>query len=123
MSDILGNLLNDALAVIPPQTGQITRFASRTKNARNQWVNTYDTAADITGSFQAIPRDKMEQMGLDFKKVHYVLYTSEDAAGFKRGEAGDVIVYAGMTFQLVVEGGWKPVDGWSGLVLVEIGDR
>jgi len=119
---ILNNLYQKATRVIPTQTGNIIRFDSRTKNARGQWITTVAAPDTIEGSFQAIPREKQEQMGLEMKKSYFMLYTDQDISGLKRGASGDFINYAGSQWQVETGGGWKSVDGWTGVLLVRIGD-
>jgi len=118
--ELLGNLLNQALSIIPKQSGLIHREGSRTKNARGQWITSFDAPVTISGSFQAVPREKLELLGLDLKKVYLMLFTSEDATGLKRGERGDQIEFEGSFYQLVVEGGWKAIDDWSGILMVQV---
>jgi len=119
---MLGNLLNQALSLIPSQTGSIERFASRVKNARGQYVTTKAAPETISGSLQAVPRETYAEMGLELKKIYYMLFTSNDVSGLARGDSGDFLTFSGMTFQAVKEGGWKPIDGWDGIMLVKIGE-
>jgi len=117
---ILDNLLNQALTVIPSQSGTLFKFDSRVINRVGQYITTFATGIPVNGSFQAIPREILEEMGLDTKSVHYMLYTSDDVSGLFRGGRGDQIEYEGFRLQAKKEGGWKPVDGWSGIMLVEV---
>jgi hypothetical protein len=117
---ILNNLFNQASTIIPSQGGEILRWRSRERNAKGQWVDTYDPPSPICGSFQAVPRNIFEKMGLDYKKVYYMIFTSADVSGLARNESGDRILYKGLTLKAETEGGWVPVDGWTGVLLVEI---
>jgi len=117
---MLNNLLNQALSIIPSQSGLLHKFDSRTQNARNQYVTNRASAVPIDGSFQSLSREVIVQMGLDLKNVYFMLFTSFDVTGIKRGDSGDVVEYAGLYFQVLKEEGWKSVDGWDGLVLVQV---
>ena len=117
---ILKNLLNQALTVIPSQSGTLFKFDSRTKNRVGQYVTTFAAGVPVNGSFQAVPREILQHMGLDTKKIYYILFTSDDVSGLFRDGRGDQIEYEGFRLQAEKEGGWKPVDGWSGIMLVEV---
>lgn len=118
--NILNNLFNQAATIIPTQGGEIRRWKGRVRNSKGVMVDTYAAPAPICGSFQAVPRTLFEQMGLDYKKTYYMLFTSEDVTGLQRDEAGDRVLFEGRLLKAQVEGGWKPIDGWSGVLMVEI---
>lgn len=120
---ILNNLFNQAATIIPTQCGTIERFVSRDTNEIGNWVDVYDAPVKICGSFQAVPRSLFANMGLDYKKTYYMLFTSDDISGLARDESGDKVLFAGMTLKTQKEGGWKAIDGWSGLLLVRIPDE
>ena len=119
---ILNNLFNQASTIIPSQGGEIIRWSGRVRNAKGNWEDQYAAPAPICGSFQSVPRTIFEKMGLDYKKTYYMLFTSEDVSGLERDKAGDRIIYSGKLLKAETEGGWKPVDGWSGILMVEIPD-
>jgi len=120
MTGILNNLLEQALTVIPGQHGQYMRFKSRTTNDAGQYVNKYFHPQKVYGSFQPVPRTLYEAMGLDYKKVYWMLFTTTVIKGLKRTKGVDRVMYSGMTFDVETEGGWQPVDGWGGLMMVKV---
>lgn len=117
---ILGNLLNKALTLIPGQYGLLYQFTGNTDNGRGQKVSTFAAPITVYGSFQAVPRNLYERMGLEFKNVYYMLFTSDEGKGLARGERGDQLEIIGKRFQIQAEGGWKPIDGWGGLLMIEV---
>jgi len=117
---ILNNLLNQALTIIPGQEGQLHKWVGKITNDVGTEIDQYASPTPIYGSFQAVPRTLFEKMGLDYKKVYYMLFTSQDVQGLSRTNSGDRITYTGKTLKLETEGGWKPVDGWTGVLMVEV---
>lgn len=117
---ILNNLYSQATKIIPKQSAQLLKWLSRVDNGRGQYIDTYDSPVTFTGSFQSIPRELFDKMGLDYKKKYFMVYTDTKISGLDRDRSGDRVIYQGSTFKAEKEGGWKPVDGWSGVMLVEI---
>lgn len=114
------NLLEDALSLIDAQPFDYLKFAGRTTNDIGIDVPAYDPAVTLYGSIQAVPRSLFQVMGLDWKKNHIMIYSSSDLTGIQRDSSGDRVEFNGRTFQGLSENDWTPIDGWSGVILVEI---
>lgn len=117
---ILGNLLNQASTIIPTQQGTWLRWTGRARNSTGVDVDTYAPGKPICGSFQSVPQEVLRRMGLEYKKSYYMLFTSEDVGGLNRDRAGDRILWQGRTLKAQTKGGWRPIDGWGGVLLVEV---
>jgi len=115
------NLLQMALTVIGAQTVGYRAFTGRTNNAAGKLVSTYAAAVPKRGSFQPIPRQYYAQMGLDFSKSYAMWYDpSGDTFALTRNTAGDLISFAGKNFEALSSTDWKAIDGWTGIMFVEV---
>lgn len=114
------NLLDDALSVIDAQSFGYLKFLTKSGNDIGIDVSTYEPEKTLTGSVQAVPRNLFQHLGLDWKKNYIMIYSSFDITGIERDSSGDQIKFAGRTFQVLSENDWKPIDGWSGVLCVEI---
>lgn len=115
-----GNLLKLAMTVIPKQTVLYSQYTGKTTNGIGLDVNSYAAAVNITGSFQPVPRDKLQNMGLDYNKSYCNFYTSTPLADLERDGAGDRFVFGGKTYQVMSNTEWLNVDGWNGSLAVAI---
>jgi hypothetical protein len=115
------NLLNLALTVIEPQGVEWHKFGARTQNALGQWITTYQPGVAIWGSWQPLESKRYAELGLDLAKRYFVFYTSNDLTGVERGESGDVLIWNGRKFQIQDDTVWYQMDGWDGIICVDIG--
>lgn len=116
------NLLNAALRIQPKQTVQYSKFSGRTTNEIGFDVCTYDTAVDLVGSLQAVPRSVYEQMGLNFQKRYVMFYASSPIQDVGRDVSGDKIAFGSKTYQVVSATDWHPINGWQSVLCVEVTD-
>lgn len=114
------NLLNQALSVIQKQSFGYLKFLTRSTNDIGVDVPTYESEKTLTGSVQAVPRNLYQHLGLDWKKNYIMIYSSDDITGIQRDTSGDKVLFAGKTFLVESENDWKPIDGWSGVLCVEV---
>lgn len=115
------NLLAMALRVISSQEVQHFRFLTRSTNAIGQDVANYADPAPIGGSFQPVPRAAYINLGLDFNRDYAVYYTSNAILDIGRDESGDQFEYGGRRWQALSDNDWKKVDGWVGVMMIDIG--
>lgn len=115
------NILNTALTVIARQEALYHRAVSRGTNAIGQWVTTYAAPVPIRGSIQAVPRETYQNLGLDYQKNYLSCYFTGNVSGIQRGESGDQMTWNGRRYQFLSESEWYAMDGWNGLMAVEIG--
>ena len=115
------NLLVTALSVISQQTVTLHKFVERETNEYGLDVTTYAEPVSIMGSMQPIARNLYDQYGLDLSKNYYNFYTKFDVQDVRRDTSGDMITFNGLQFQVLSALDWAAVDGWKGLLIVEIG--
>lgn len=116
------NLLNMALTVIAKQPISYYQFAGRTQNNIGQDVTIYNPVRKIYGSWQPIPRKLYEQLGLDWNKDYFMLYTSNNTLDVTRDISGDQVAFNGQRYQCESNNEWFGLDGWNGIICVHIGD-
>lgn len=112
------NLLKTALKIISPQTITYYRFVSRALNDIKQWVATYASPVEISGSFQPVPRALYAQYGLDFSKDYFTFYTNTNIFSTQRDVSGDQIIFEGQQYQCEANNDWFALDGWKGVLCI-----
>lgn len=115
------NLLATALTVIAPQQIVLYRAIGRTQNAVGQWVTQYAPGVPVEGSWQAVDRNKYEQLGLDLSKSYFNFYTRETITAIQPNESPDICERDGRKYSAVSETPWNNIDGWQGTLFVDIG--
>jgi len=116
------NLVNLALSVIGGQTVSYYKFTGRTTNTRGLYVPEFADPIDVVGSFQPDPRELVQLMGLDANKTYAAFYTSRtDVLDVGRDRTGDEFTYAGRKYRVLGTTPWEAVDGWAGVMAVDIG--
>ncbi len=114
------NLLKKAFRIIKQDVFAYRKFRGRTTNGIGIDVPEYEPDIDLKGSVQVIPRTLYQEIGLDWKKNYIMIYSSDVIEGVSRGTSGDRVVFNEKLFQVLNENDWTPVDGWNGVMCVEI---
>ena len=121
MSGVPGsNLLKKAFKVINKDSFIYRQFKSRTTNSIGIDVPEFEPDVDLKGSIQAVPRRLYQLHGLDWKKNYITIYSSDTIEGVNRDTSGDRVVFDGKLFQVLDENDWTPIDGWNGVICVEV---
>ena len=115
------NILTTALRVIAKQTVLYYEFLARTPNAVGQDVSVFFPPVPIQGSWQAVPRSLVSQLGLDWQKRYYNFYVPKNVLDVARDISGDQIQFQGRQYQVLSASDWFGVDGWVGVMVVDIG--
>ena|ERR1700759_919569 len=115
------NILNMAMSIIAKQTVNYYEDAGRTKNAIGNYVTSYDDAVQIVGSFQPVPRQLYYTYGLDLQRIYYTFYSSNNIQDVGRDVSGDQIGFNGRRYQVESSNDWFALDGWMGVLCVDIG--
>lgn len=115
-----GNLLKKAFKVISQDSFIYRQFKFRTTNDIGIDVPTYENDVTLTGSIQAVPRRLYQLHGLDWKKNYIMIYSFDTIEGVNRDTSGDRVVFDGKLFQILDENDWIPIDGWNGVMCVEV---
>jgi hypothetical protein len=114
------DLLNDALLVIKPQAINYYMASGRITNNMGQYITTYNDPVVIQGSFQPVPRNQYQQLGLDLQKSYFNLYTSTDIIDVARDVSGDQIEFNSVRYQCESLTKWFDIDGWVAIRCVAI---
>jgi hypothetical protein len=117
------NLLNTAMGVIAKQTVVWHQFIERTVDDYGIDVSKYAAAKTIRGSWQPVPRRLYQTLGLDFNKIYVTFYASKDILDVQRDVAGDQVTFCGMRYQVLQANDWNDVDGWTAVLLIQVGDK
>lgn len=116
------NLLASALTVISPDPFLLGRVTGRTKSLKGQYVSTYAEPTTEYGSIQAVPRNRYQSLGLDWNKNYIQIYTIQPIQDLNRDTGGDRITYNGRFFDVLSNNDWSVIDGWNGVLAVDVGD-
>lgn len=116
----LPNLLNLALTVIPKQIVQWYTQAGNTVLPNAQKVSVFAAPVDVVGSFQPVPRNMYEQLGLELNKEYVNFYTSTAMADLSRIKAGDEFVFVDDRYKVMSKTEWMKVNGWNGEMAVKL---
>lgn len=117
-----GDLLTMAMTLLNPMVVRLYRDIGRTTNAAGMDVTTFSDGEDVDGgSVQAVPRSRYEQYGFDVAKNYVTWYTTATVRGPQRDLSGDQIEALGRRWQIMDENTWTRIDGWTGVIGVDIG--
>lgn len=119
------NLLKTALSVIGSTSVNWFAYAGETTGPTGLVTSSYAAPVTINkGSVQPVPRDRYEQMGLDWAKSYVTWYVPNfNAQSIRRDPNGngDVIETGGRRYQCIGDNPWFGIDGWNGVVCADIG--
>lgn len=116
------NLLAQALTVITPSECLLYSQTGRTLNSIGQWVSTYADPVAVLASVQAVPRSVYKMMGLDWQKSYVQFYSVDLIQDLARDRSGDMLEWNGRRYEIQSKNDWRPMDGWSGIVGVDVGE-
>lgn len=114
-----GNLYNKAISLIQKQTVAYYAYTGRTTNDYGVDVATYAAPVNITGSLQAVPRNRYTTLGLDFQKDYVTLFCPRNLLDLQRDVSGDLFTYDGRTFKVESLTDWFAQDGWVQALAVQ----
>lgn len=118
---MIPNLLNIALGAICGQTVTWRAFKARTQNGRGHWITTYEDDQPIMGSWQTVDSRTIKELGLDTAKRYHNLYCSYPINQVREGTSPDLIIADGYIHEVVGGPDWYRLNGWRGILCVEIG--
>lgn len=113
------NLLGMALSVIQPQALQHRAFVSREENSAGDSEAIFAAPASIDGSMQPVERKLYQQLGLNLSKNYSTLYVFGTVQPTARDRDGDLILYAGKTWQCESERDWSACGEYRKILCVE----
>lgn len=117
---MFGNLLNQALTLIPKQNFIYRKFSSSQINDYGIKVDVYDTDIVFEGSVQAVDSKMYQALGLDFSKKYIQIFSSLNIQNVNRGqETPDKIIWNNKEYLVVNCSDWYIQDGWTNILAVE----
>lgn len=114
-----GNILEQALSIIPKQSFTWYPFGGYTQDSAMQRVNSYQPGIACYGSIQSVEQAMYERLGLDFENNYRLIYSSHDLKGVDNQNAPDMVEFEGRRWKVVRNTPWYNYDGWNGVVVVE----
>lgn len=115
------NLLKTAFRIIAQQTVQYYANTGRTSNQIKQYIPTFAEPVALKGNVQPVPRNKYVQFGLNLNRDYITFYVIKNVLDLERGVAGDRLTFNNRAFQAQSSNDWFAVDGWVGVICVDIG--
>jgi hypothetical protein len=120
MSTPGSNILKQALSAIASTPVQYFAFVSRVGNAIGLLETTFAAPVTIRGSWQPVPRAMYEKLGLDFTKNYVTFYSVQFIGDVSRDRTGDNFEFNGKRWQVESSNDWQAIDGWNGVLCVEV---
>lgn len=114
------NLLNMAMTLIAAQTVSYYAFTGRTTNEIGIDVPAWAAPVDMRGSLQPVPRNLYQVNGLEYEKNYFTFYTSANILDVRRDVSGDNMAFNGMRLQVISSNDWFAMDGWVGVLCVQV---
>ena len=116
------NLLRQALKLIRPQVVRWYANTGQATNAVGYVVPSFAAGVEVqVASVQAVPLNRYQSMGLDFKRRYVSAFIAADVIGLERERAPDEFEWSGRRFSVVTDVPWYAVDGWVEVVGVDTG--
>lgn len=117
---MFGDLLNQALTIIPKQKFTYCKYKSNTINDIGLKVDVYETGVEYEGSVQAVDSKMYQALGLDFSKKYIQIFSSLNIQNVNRGqETPDKIIWNNKEYLVVNCSDWYVQDGWTNIIAVE----
>lgn len=115
-----GNLYKMASKIIGGSAYTL-HTVTRALDVRGIWVDTLSAGTALTDSIQAVDKRFYSAMGLDLAKLYIMIYTDNALmVSVDRDISGSQVVFQSATYQLMNETDWVPIDGWRGVLAVQI---
>lgn len=117
---MFGNLLNQALSIIPKQKFTYCKYKSNTINDIGLKVDVYETGIEYEGSVQAVDSKMYQALGLDFSKKYIQIFSSLNILNVnQQQESPDKIIWNEKEYLVVNCSDWYKQDGWTNILAVE----
>lgn len=117
---MFGDLLNQALTIIPKQNFTFCKYKANTVNEIGNKVDEWEEGIVCEGSVQAVDSKMYQQLGLDFSKKYINIYSSLNIKNVNRGqESPDKIIWNNKNYLVINCSDWYVQDGWTNIIAVE----
>ncbi len=115
------NLLKVAQTIIAKQSFVYYEFAGRVKNSIGKYENSFNAGVEVRDTIQPIPQPLIRELGLSLERTYIMVYTSVDVGTVARGASPDIIDFSSRRYQALESNDWIAIDGWEGLMFIDIG--
>ena len=109
---ILGNLLEQALRILPAVMFEHRYFLGELKNEIGIKVPTYSGWTQCRGMVQPVQRSKYEALGLDFAKDYINVWGSIPLHSVGLQNQPDQLRWNGFLFTITAVNEWNQYNGW-----------
>lgn len=116
---MIPNLFNLATSVIPPETIQYIHFLGDEVNEIGLSVPTYSEPIDIKASVQAVGDQTYKNLGLDWQKEYYTVYSNQRMYGLNEQKQPDKLIFHGATWTVQKNTHWDEYDGWGSVMVAK----
>jgi hypothetical protein len=112
------NLLIQAFAMIAQTVIKWYPAAGRYLNSVGQDVTYYLDPVTIKCSFQPVPRNLYQTLGLDLQKQYFKVFAPFNLDDVARDVSSDQVVFRNQVFQCLSAQEWFNIDGWVEMLVV-----
>lgn len=116
---MLPNLFNLATAVIPPETIEYIQFLGNEVNEIGLSVPNYAEPVSIKASVQPLGDTAYKELGLDFQKEYYTVYSNQKMSGLNENPHPDKLIFHGKSFVVQKTTYWNVYNGWGSVLAVK----
>ena len=117
---MFGNLLNQALTIIPKQNFTFCKYKENNVNEIGNKVDEWEEGIVCEGSVQAIDSKMYQQFGLDYSKKYIQIFSSLNIQNVSQNqETPDKIIWNNKNYLVVNCSDWYVQDGWTNIIAVE----
>jgi hypothetical protein len=114
------NVAKSALGLIGKEQATYYRCTGRTTNEIGLDVSSFTDPVTVRGSWQPIPKNTYQDLGLDLQKTYVTWITCDLMQDIGRDESGDQVEFQGKRYQVYSATPWGDVAGFSKYTLVQI---
>lgn len=115
------NLLDMALSVLPKNEVEWERFDRIETDDRGKEVPKYQRPVKVTGSWQSVSANTIQQLGLSAEKQYRMFYASKPITSLVNKTSPDIVTYNGESYEAVGNSAdWYDQNGWKGVLLVKV---
>ena len=116
------NIVASALGVVGHDEITYLRCTGRATNEIGLDVSEFAPPVTARGSWQPIPKNTYQDLGLDLQKTYVTWITCELMQDIGRDESGDQIQFDGHRYQVYSATPWGAVAGFAKYTLVMLPD-
>lgn len=119
---MLPNLFNLASKVIPLEKIQYSHFTGDTINPIGISVPSYADSIDVNASVQPVGDETYKNLGLDFKKEYFTVYSDQRMYGINEQAHPDILQFHNKVWTVQKTLHWDEYNGWGSVLVVKDDD-